>query len=261
MFIFLFVKIKDMNYFFVFVFGTVIGSFLNVVICRYNTGVSIAKGRSRCSCCGKKLKWNELIPIVSFIVQKRRCANCGSKISFQYPLVELLTGLIFLSIFLITPNTGYWLLATGYFFTIFSILMVIAVYDLRHQIIPNKLVYAFIALSFFSPIITNYSFRISDYIAGFAFFVFFASFWLFSKGRWMGLGDAKLSLGIGWLLGFFNGLVALMVSFWAGALLSIFLIVYNKKYSLKSRVAFGPFLIFGALVAFLFGSDIINIIL
>ncbi len=84
---------------FIFIFGTIIGSFLNVVILRYNTGYSPVATRSRCFNCGKILKWYELIPILSFLIQFGRCRNCKSKISIQYPLIELLTGIIFLLIF------------------------------------------------------------------------------------------------------------------------------------------------------------------
>ncbi|MFH0803910.1 MAG: A24 family peptidase, partial [Candidatus Tagabacteria bacterium] len=150
-----------------------------------------------------------------------------------------------------------------------SLLIIISVYDLRHQIIPNGLVYTFIVLSFFSPIITRlpagkagYPLPVTgyDYIAGLAFFVFFALLWLVSKGKWMGLGDAKLALGIGWLLGAIHGLIAIIFSFWSGALLGIFLLLFlPKTFKLKSRIPFGPFLALGAIIALLFGNNILQI--
>ncbi|MBU2263542.1 prepilin peptidase, partial [Patescibacteria group bacterium] len=143
---------EQVVYVFVFILGTIVGSFLNVVILRYNTGQSVIKGGSKCFSCGKNLKWHELIPVVSFIIQKGRCRNCKSRISIQYPIVELLTGLIFLLTFHVT---GYSLLITNYYFIIFSLLIVIAVYDLRHQIIPNGFVYAFIILSLFAIFLEN----------------------------------------------------------------------------------------------------------
>ena len=95
-----------------------------------------------------------------------------------------------------------------------------------------------------------------------AFFGFLALMWLISHGRWMGLGDAKLSLGIGWLLGLFKGILALLLSFWTGALVSIFLLFFFKKeYNLKSRIPFGPFLVLGTIIAFFWGDAIIKIIL
>ncbi|MBU4223851.1 prepilin peptidase [Patescibacteria group bacterium] len=262
-------------YILIFIFGTIIGSFLNVVILRYNTGESIIKDGSRCFICGNKLKWHELIPIFSFLAQKGKCRNCKSKISIQYPIVELLTGLIFLLTFLKFQNTDYWLLTTGYYFLIFklfyywiiaSLLIVIAVYDLRHQIIPNLFVYSFNILAFLNLFgIWNLEFGIFKtwyFLAGIIFFSFFGLFWLISKGAWMGLGDAKLALGIGWLLGFSKGLLALMLAFWIGAAVGIFLLIFFKKsYNIKSKLAFGPFLVLGTLIAFLFGEAIISLII
>ncbi|MBU4477315.1 prepilin peptidase [Candidatus Parcubacteria bacterium] len=250
-------------YILIFIFGTIIGSFLNVVILRYNTGESIIKDGSRCFICGNKLKWHELIPIFSFLAQKGKCRNCKSKISIQYPVVEIITGLLFLATFLVTR---YSLLVTGYYFLIFSLLIIIAVYDFRHQIIPNLFVYSFNILAFLNLFgIWNLEFGIFKtwhFLAGIIFFSFFGLFWLISKGAWMGLGDAKLALGIGWLLGFSKGLPALMLAFWIGAAVGIFLLFFFKKsYNIKSKLAFGPFLALGTLIAFLFGEAIISLII
>jgi leader peptidase (prepilin peptidase)/N-methyltransferase len=245
-------------YIFVFVLGTVIGSFLNVVILRYNTGFSIINGKSKCLTCGKELEWYELIPIASFIIQKGKCNKCGSKISWQYPLVEITTGFLFLLI--IKTITGYGILAIGYYFVVFSLLIIITVYDMRHQIIPNPFVYFFDVLAFLSLFqILGYGIDFSGFIAGLAFFAFFGSFWLFSKGKWMGLGDAKLALGIGWLLGLQKGILAMLFSFWIGTIVSIFLMFfYKNKINMKSKIAFGPFMALGILIAFLYGGDIIR---
>ncbi len=245
---------------FAFILGTIIGSFLNVVILRYNTGESVVQTGSRCFSCGKKLKWHELIPILSFIIQQGRCRNCKSKISIQYPIVEFLTGLIFLLTFQITH---YSLLITGYYFIIFSLLIVIAVYDVRHQIIPNGFVYAFDILAFLNLFqVSSFKFQVSSFFAGIIFFSFFGLLWLLSKGTWMGFGDAKLALGIGWLMGSIKGILALILSFWTGAVVGIFLLFFLKdKYNIKSKIAFGPFLILGALIAFFFGNVIIKLII
>lgn len=244
-----------------FIFGAIVGSFLNVIICRYNTGESVISGRSRCFSCGKKLRWHELIPVFSFIIQKGRCKDCGSKISWQYPAVEILTGLIFLLIF---NFSSYGVSAIGgqfslfYLLVIFSILIIIAVYDLRHKIIPNAFVYSFDILAFLS-LFGNLKLEIRNLIdwvgffAGILFFLFFALFWLVSRGKWMGLADAKLALGIGWLLGLTKGFWALLLSFWAGAVVGIFLLIlFRKRYNMKSEMPFAPFLAFGATIAFLF---------
>ncbi len=230
---------------FIFIFGTIIGSFLNVVILRYNTGYSPVATRSRCFNCGKILKWYELIPILSFLIQFGRCRKCRSKISWQYPLVELLTGILFLIIFL---KFGYSLI-TGYWLLVISLLIVVAVYDLRHQIIPDGLVYAFDFLALLS--LTSFY----DFWMGTILFCFFGSLWLISRGKWMGLGDAKLALGLGWLLGLERGLIAVLFSFWLGAIFGIFLLFLGgKNYTMKSKIAFGPFLVLGTIIAFLCGN-------
>lgn len=239
---------------FVFILGSVIGSFLNVVILRYNTGESIVKTGSKCFSCGKRLKWHELIPVFSFIIQRGKCRNCRSKISIQYPIVEFLTGLIFLLTFHITH---YSLLITGYYFIIFSLLIIITVYDLRHQIIPNLFIYLFDILAFLSlPADWDY------FWAGLILFSFFGLLWLLSKGAWMGFGDAKLALGIGWLLGLEKGVTAVLLSFWLGAIAGIFLLIFLKnRYNIKSRIAFGPFLVLGTLVSFFWGEILIKLFL
>lgn len=246
---------------FVFIFGTIVGSFLNVVILRYNTGESIIKNGSRCFSCGRRLKWYELIPLISFLIQRGKCRKCKSKISIQYPIVEILTGIIFLLIF--SAQAGQFSLF--YYWIVFSLLTIIAVYDLRHQIIPNLLVYLFDILVFLK-IIWDWGFGNWDFLeriaVGLAFFSFFGLLWLVSRGNWMGLGDAKLALGIGWLLGLTKGIVALIFSFWIGALVSIFLLFFFKsRYNIKSRVAFGPFLVLGTTIAFFLGDAIIKLII
>lgn len=246
-----------MFYLFIFIFGTIIGSFLNVVSLRYGTGESVVYAGSRCFSCGKRLSWAELIPIFSFLVQKGRCRNCKSKISWQYPIVEFLTGLLFLVIFLkFFPNFQF----NVFYWLIFSLLIIISVYDIRHQIIPNKLVYLFDFLCFSYWFLIDRS--VAGFLAGAIFFAFFFLLWFASQGRWMGLGDAKLALGCGWLLGFTNGVIGLLIAFWSGALTGIFLLLFlPKTFKLKSRIPFGPFLALGAIIALLFGNNILRIYL
>jgi len=248
--------------FFIFILGSVIGSFLNVIILRYDTGQSVIKGRSQCSNCQKKLKWYELIPLLSFLIQKGRCRSCKSKISIQYPIVEILTGIIFLLIFS-AQGGQFSIFKIVYFWVVFSLLIIIAVYDLKHQIIPDIFVYLFIFFAFWNlGFDWNLKIGIWNFLAGIIFFAFFGSIWLVSRGNWMGLGDAKLALGIGWLLGLFKGILALLLSFWTGALIGIFLLFFFKKeYNLKSRIPFGPFLILGIIIAFFFGDAIIKLVI
>lgn len=262
--------------FFYFIFGTIIGSFLNVVSLRYNTGMSFS-GRSRCFSCGKELKWFELIPIASYIVQFGRCRKCKSKISFQYPLVELLTGSIFLGIFLKFSNLlfispSYLMLLSLYFMIIFSLLIVILIYDLKHKIIPDDLVYTFAVLSLASMFFDFSVFQLSipallPFFSGPIFFLPFFLLWFFSGGRWIGLGDGKLALGIGWFLGLSLGASAILLSFWIGAVISIALMIFfslnsrRKRITMKSEIPFGPFLILGIIIVFFFNINIFSFIL
>jgi len=256
---------EPLTLFLVFVFGTIIGSFLNVVIYRFNTGKGLL-GRSRCFSCHKKLSWYELIPILSFLFQKGRCISCKCKISWQYPLVEFLTGAVFAlffwkffikqAFFLTQINILFFF----FYLVIFSILLVIAVYDLRHAIIPNMLVYIFILLAFFvfvldvTGAISNpfFTFSLNDILAPLVLFSFFGGLWFFSKGMWIGFGDAKLSVGIGFLLGWKASVIAFLISFWVGAIVGIYLLSLRRySFTMKSEIPFGPFLILGTFTAFL----------
>ena len=236
----------------VFVFGAVVGSFLNVVILRLNTGQSVISGRSKCFTCAKKLKWYELLPIASFVFLQGKCSACKTKISWQYPLVETITGIIFVLLFQQNQN----IFGFSFLVLIFSFLIIIAVYDYHHQIIPNLFVWIFNGLAFIGL------FRIFNWnnlLAGFILFAFFALLWGVSRGHWMGFGDAKLALGIGWLLGITKGIAAITLAFWIGAIVGVLLIYLNKsKYGLKSSIAFGSFMILGTAASFFWGEKIIG---
>ena len=235
----------------VFVLGLIIGSFLNVVILRYNTGRTLS-GRSGCLTCGKKLNWSELLPVVSFIWQRGRCRGCRSKISWQYPLVELLTGLLFALI--------YWHLAGQwpeiiFYWLIASLLIIITVYDFKHQIIPDKFVFIFILLALLKL----------NIVGGLATALPLFFLWAASRGRWLGFGDVKLALGIGLLLDWQFGLSALALAFWLGAFVGLFLIAWGKtqlwrrwkSYTMKSEVPFAPFLILGFWLVFFLSINVL----
>src|SRR3989339_312717 len=247
---------------FVFLFGAVVGSFLNVVILRLNSGQSVVSGRSKCFTCAKKLKWYELLPLASFVFLQGKCSACKTKISWQYPLVETITGIIFVLLFQQNQN----IFGFSFLVLIFSFLIIIAVYDYHHQIIPNLFVWIFNGLAFLwlfnSFRISDFGFRILNWnnlLAGFILFVFFALLWGVSRGRWMGFGDAKLALGIGWLLGMAKGAAAITLAFWIGAIIGVLLIYLSKnKYGMKSSIAFGPFMVLGTMISFFWGEKIIG---
>ncbi|MFA5934473.1 MAG: prepilin peptidase [Candidatus Paceibacterota bacterium] len=258
-----------LNIFIIFILGTIIGSFINVVVLRYNTGLSFAKGRSKCFSCGDTLSWYELVPLFSFIFLGGKCLSCGSKISYQYPVVEFITGLVFSLVFLKTGISIFF----PFYLVVFSILVIIAVYDVKHKIIPDGMVFAFSVLSlvvlFLSQNVSNGLIlpNIWDLLAGPILASFFAFFWLVSSGRWMGFGDAKLALGVGWLLGIAGGVFAIMLSFWIGAVVSLFIILLEKLnlfkwgITIKSEIPFAPFIILATFIQYFTGWTLVSFIL
>ena len=245
-----------------FILGIIIGSFLNVVIYRFHTR-KVLGGRSACMSCQNKLHFYELIPLISFFVLRGRCRVCKTKISKMYPIVEFITGLIFLGLFLkfqdiLFLNLPVFIFTYVYYAIVLSLLIVIAFYDLRHKIIPDALSIAFGLLSFLGLFFFNeYGFSIHiptvlQFFSGFIIALPFALFWLVSKGTWMGLGDAKLAIGLGYLIGLARALSGMVIAFWSGAILGILLVLFSKKYGMKSEIPFAPFLIFGTVVAFFF---------
>jgi leader peptidase (prepilin peptidase)/N-methyltransferase len=246
-----------------FILGTIIGSFLNVVIFRYNTHRSFG-GRSGCMVCQKQLSWYELFPIFSFLFLKGRCSGCHTKIFIQYPIVEFITGILFALLFLKFQNTFFvdtvgFTAVFAFYGAVFSLLLVIAVYDLKHKIIPDMLalvlgVLSFAGLFFF----VDYSFvphfpSMLEFLAGPIIALPFALIWLLSRGKWMGLGDAKLAISFGWLLGIAYALSGLVLAFWLGAIVGLFLLAFSKTHGMKSEIPFAPFLVLGLMLVFLFG--------
>ncbi len=246
--------------FFIFLFGLIIGSFLNAALYRLEVGGSLVKERSRCPLCGHILKWYELLPVLSFLIQKRKCRSCGGKISFQYPLVELLTGFLFLSTFLyIWAGLSFQgIIDVVYIFTVLSFIILIFVFDLKHYIIPNIAVYSLITISFFYSLYF-YSFsEILFYIlAAFLASGFFLLLYVVSSGKWIGMGDVKYGVFMGFFLGWPKILIGLFIAYIVGALVGVMLMAFEKK-NIKSEIPFGPFLIVGTLTAYFFGMDILS---
>jgi prepilin signal peptidase PulO-like enzyme (type II secretory pathway) len=252
-----------------FILGTIIGSFLNVVAYRYNTGMGLG-GRSKCMTCARTLTWVELVPLASFMAQKGTCRKCKSKISWQYPLVEFLAGVLFVLIFMKFPSLTFAAgLMTLIQLVMASLLIVIVVYDIKHKVIPNALVYAFAVISFLSIFLnstapfTNPLFHLpalGDLLAGPLLALPFALLWLVSRGRWMGLGDAKIMLGIGWVHGLNAGLSAIFLAFWIGAAVSVIwvLIAYHRIEG-RREIPFAPYLVLGMYLVLLFNISVINI--
>ncbi|MCX6806956.1 MAG: prepilin peptidase [Candidatus Berkelbacteria bacterium] len=240
--------------YFSFILGLLFGSFLNVVILRLEKEEKgIFNGRSKCPKCNKVLSWYELIPIISFILQGGKCRNCKKSISWQYPLVEFLTGFVFAIL--------YWKFGFSFssptLFALSSVLIVLFVSDLRTQTIPDIIAYIGIGLAvvyvLLNPLSSMFYALIGAVIAG----GFFAFLVLISKETWMGQGDIKIGIIMGLILGYPNVLVALFIAYFFGALVGIFLIITKKK-TMRSSVPFGPFLILATFATMFYGEQIIS---
>jgi prepilin signal peptidase PulO-like enzyme (type II secretory pathway) len=258
---------------FVFVFGIIIGSFLNVIILRYKTGRTVG-GRSFCFSCGKTLHALELVPVLSFLFQKGRCKTCRTPLSWQYPIVELTTGLVFFIIYMKTISMFPFItiLEMPFYFFVFSLLIIISVYDIRHKIVPDFVAFIFGLVSLLWLLATHDAVYFKslegalDLLAGLILFVPFYLLWFFSKGAWMGLGDGKLVIGIGLLLGLSRGVSAVIIGFWSAALVSL-AILFLQKYvkwnlpflKLKSEMPFAPFLVLGTLIAYYYAPDLLSL--
>mgnify|MGYP001561748365 CR=1 FL=1 len=246
-----------MEIFLVFVFGLVIGSFLNVVICRLAEGGSIVLDRSRCPKCARALSWYELVPLVSFAIQRARCRACGEKISWQYPLVELMTAFLFAFIYNFLPAHYYgWELA--YLCAVWASLLVIFVFDLKHYIIPNKVLYPLIGIVAVHALFGD-GFMVAPYaiVSALGASGFFLALYLISRGKWIGFGDVKFGIFMGLFLGFPLIVVAFFFSYFIGAVVGGALLIRHAK-SLQSEIPFGPFLVLGTFIAYFYGSNIIQ---
>ncbi|MBZ1345436.1 MAG: prepilin peptidase [Candidatus Nealsonbacteria bacterium] len=255
-----------------FFFGLAVGSFLNCLIYRLEKNEALFWGRSYCPNCRYVLSWQDLIPLFSFFLLKGKCRYCRQKISWQYPLVEISTAAIFLLIFnFFTPLDNF--VSNGARFSIFnflnliyywliaSFLIVIFVYDLKHYIIPDRIIYSAIGIA----LIFNFQFLIFNQFSIFKFSIlsglgaaiFFLTIVLISGGKWMGIGDIKLAFLMGLILGWPNILVALFLAFLLGAFIGAILLISRKK-TLKSEIPFGPFLVSGTFISIFFGPQIIS---
>jgi leader peptidase (prepilin peptidase)/N-methyltransferase len=255
---------------FIFIFGSIVGSFLNSVIYRLSKKESFLIKRSYCPHCSHTLQWQDLIPFFSFLILKGRCRYCKKRISLQYPLVEFATGFLFAFIFfqnvpfLFSGSIIFNLLNICFLFLVSCFLIIIFVYDLYHFIIPDNIIYpAILAAGFWrlaSDILLNINTReeiLNTIYSALGAAAFFLAIVLLSRGKGMGVGDVKLAFFMGLILGFPDILTALFLSFFLGAALGTMLIILKKR-DFKSEIPFAPFLVTGTFLAMFFGKEIIN---
>lgn len=241
----------------IFVLGLIVGSFSNVCIYRIPRNESIIYPASHCPKCRSNISPKDNIPLLSYILLKGRCRNCKSKISIQYPIVEFLTGLTYLIIYL-----AYGLsVQTLIYIILSSALIIIAFIDLNEQIVPDVIslpgiVIGFI-ISFFVSHISYMNSALGVLVGGGIILIIGLAGSVIFKKEAMGGGDVKLAAMIGAFLGWRYIIISLFLGFFLGALAGIFLILSKIK-SREDAIPFGPFIVLGSFITLLWGEKIIS---
>jgi leader peptidase (prepilin peptidase)/N-methyltransferase len=241
----------------IFIFGTIIGSFLNVCIYRIPEGQSIVFPASRCSHCKTAIRWYQNIPILSYLVLRGRCATCGVAISVRYPFVEALTGLLFLLVYMrfgmLWATPVYWLLMAA--------LVVITFIDFDHQIIPDVIslpgVPIGFVLTFFVAGVSWSDSLLGILVGGGSLACVAGIYYLLTRNEGMGMGDIKLLAMLGAFMGWKSILPTIFLGSLIGSLVGVPLMLI-KRASGKLAIPFGPFLSLGAIIYLLWGPDLIS---
>lgn len=233
-----------------FIYGLFIGSFLNVCIFRIPAGISLVKPPSSCGSCGHRLNYIDMLPVVNYIVNKGKCKYCKSPYSMQYPLIELLNGILYL---LIEIKFGF-SINSVLFCIIASLLVVISMIDLKHKIIPDSLIITGVIIGIVyilldRTIIFN---RLIGLGIGLGLFLFIAVL-----TNAMGGGDIKLMAVLGLIFGIKGVLFITLFSFVIGAVISVVLLTLKIK-SRKDEIPFGPFISLSALIYIFYGTEIVG---
>ncbi len=240
-----------------FLFGTIIGSFLNVLIYRLPRNKSIVYPPSSCPNCGHRIKWYENIPILSYIFLKGKCSNCGTEISLRYPIVELLTG-IFASISYIKWGLS---IDAVFSFIFICLIIVIIFIDIDFKIIPDEInLVGFIIGIIYSFFRVDFSFvdALLGSLVGAGLLFSIAYFYLkVKKVEGLGFGDVKMLAFVGTYLGWFGSLFTIFFGSLLGAIVGIgYSLIKSGKYQGKLEIPFGPFLGIASLIYLFFGEEI-----
>jgi leader peptidase (prepilin peptidase)/N-methyltransferase len=238
--------------------GLAVGSFLNVCIYRIPEGESIFFPGSRCPHCGKKIRFYDNIPVLSFIILKGKCRSCNSRISIQYPVVELLTSFLFLA--------AYWWhgLSLGFVSTIVlgGLLIIVFFVDLKHRMIPDVItipgILAGLFLALFSPQIKMVDAVLGLVVGGGVFYLLAIFGELLFKKESMGGGDIKLAAMLGAFLGWQKLFLIFFLSAFLGSVVGILAIHLSSKVKEHRTIPFGPFLALASFAALFWGEGLIN---
>lgn len=244
---------------FIFLYGLIIGSFLNVIIDRIPKGQSIVYPPSHCEHCRHRLAWYDLIPVLSFLMLKGRCRYCQKSIGIYYPFIELLTGLLFVLTYIFSINTN--IIYIFYLLIMLSVFIVIFFTDYKYGIIPFS-VTALGGITAFFYLITSFPLPVIliHFLSAIGAFLFFLFLFLITKGKGMGFGDVVLVLLMGLFLGFPEIIIALYLAFVLGAIISLILIVLGHKKIRHDTIPFGPFLVAGTFITLFWGKYFLNFI-
>lgn len=237
----------------IFLIGLCVGSFINVLVLRTRQDQKFLGGRSKCQKCKQAIKWHDLIPVLSFFVLRKCCRGCKEKISWQYPLVELTTGVCFSLVYLVNIDALAGVIPM-LIYTFF--LIVIFDYDLKYQQILDR----FSVPAMIIALVLNLLLGVSIWsmlIGAVLIGGFFLVQWLLSKGTWIGDGDIRLGVLMGLILGWQYGLVALFLAYVIGALIGVIMLV-TKKAGMKTRIPFGTFLAAATFVSMLWAGQILD---
>jgi leader peptidase (prepilin peptidase) / N-methyltransferase len=238
-----------------FLYGILLGSFFNVVGLRVPINQSIVSPRSACPTCGHKLKPYELIPVISYMLQKGKCRDCQSRISPIYPVFELLTGILFATAPLVIGWSGELVVAL----TLISMFMIIIVSDINYMLIPDKILLWFAGIFLLERILWPLTPWWDSLLGAGTGFVLLLIIAIVSKGG-MGGGDIKLYALIGFVLGFKLVLLSFFLSTLFGAVIGGLALLF-KIVKRKQPIPFGPFIAAGTLTAYYWGPDLINLYL
>ncbi len=232
--------------------GAAVGSFLNVVVERTRAETSPWRGRSACPHCGRTLAWFELVPIMSWVALGGRCRTCRTRLAVQYLAMEILTAACFLLVWQVYGLSWVTLVGWG----VVMAMIALATYDAKWSLLPDEWSLALAGLGIVVALATDRS--ILDILAGGVIGAgFFAAQWVGSRGRWVGSGDILLGFSLGLLLGWRMFGLALLLGYMSGAIIASIQIL-RKKLSLQQSMPFGPYLLGAGLIAWLYGSDIVQ---
>lgn len=250
-----------------FVLGACIGSFLNVVIYRTLHDESFVRGRSHCESCGTLIHWYDNVPLLSYLVLKGRCRACKTKISIQHPVIEFMTGILFVWWYVVgfaffrLTTLPFSVVQPLFWLVIGVILWLIFVTDVLHMLMPTPALVIMPLLAFLyrwslaeSGIMEWHDFWWAI-LMGVLLSLFLWSLRVLTKGKGMGDGDVIFALSMGFLLGWPRALVGMFLAFLIGAVVGVGIIVLKKK-RFSSRIPFGPFLILGTFLALLWGDEL-----